>query len=57
MIYFLEEKTKQKLINIKNLYFIKEIIRINLINDLYLIRIIMKKIQINYLKFKIELIL
>lgn len=43
MTYFFLEKIKQKLINIKNLYFIKEIIRINFINDLYFIRIIMKK--------------
>ena len=45
MTYFLYEKIKLKLINIKNLYFIKEIIRINFINDLYLIRIIMKKFR------------
>ena len=43
MTYFFLEKIKQKLINIKNLYFIKEIIRINYINDLYLKRIILKK--------------
>ena len=56
MTYFFLEKIKQKLINIKNLYFIKEIIRknlyfikeiirINFINDLYFIRIIMKKFR------------
>ena len=45
MTYFFLEKINQKLINIKNLYFIKEIIRINFINDLYLIRIIMKKFR------------